>query len=54
MQAHCAGLYDLFPQSSPIGGANISAGVGGGGESHDLVDLAAGDFDFYGGVEEIG
>lgn len=47
-------LYDLFPQSSPVGGAGGSAGEGACGEGHDLVDLAAGDFDFDGWVQEVG
>lgn len=43
-------LYDLLPESSPVGSAYLAAGEGACGEGHDLVDLAAGDFDFHGGV----
>ena len=47
-------LDDLLPQMSPVGRADVAAGEGACRERHDLVDLAAGDFHFYGGVEEIG
>ena len=46
--------HDLFSQSSPIGRSYISAGEGAGCERDDLVDLAAGDFYFDGGVQEVG
>ena len=42
--------YNLFSQSSPVGSAYLAAGEGACGEGHDLVDLAAGDFHFHGGV----
>jgi hypothetical protein len=48
------GLYDLLSQMAPIGSPYKSAGEGACREGHDLVDLAARDFDFHGGVEEIG
>ena len=48
-----ADLHDLLSQPSPVGRPDVAAGVGGGGERYDLVDLAAGDFHFDGGVQEI-
>jgi len=50
----CQRLNDLLPESSPAGCTDVAAGEGACRERHDLVDLAAGDFYFYGGVEEIG
>ena len=44
---------DLLPESSPAGCADVAASEGARRERHDLVDLAAGDFHFYGGVQEI-
>src|SRR5262245_4230996 len=49
-----ADLHDLFSQASPAGRPYISAGEGARRESHDLIDLAPRDLDFYGGVQEIG
>ena len=45
--------HDLFPQSPPVGCPYRAAGAGAGGERHDLVDLAAGDFHFDGWVQEV-
>src|SRR6185295_8165375 len=47
-------LNNLFPQSPPIGRPNIATGAGARRESDDLVDLAARDLHFYGGIQEIG
>ena len=47
-------LYDLFSQAAPVGGADIATGAGERGERYDLVDLAPRDFDFHGGVQQIG
>ena len=47
-------LYNLLPESPPVGSAYLGAGTGGSGERHDLIDLAAGYFYFDGGVQEIG
>ena len=48
-----ADLHDLFSQVPPAGRPHISAGEGARRESHDLIDLAPRDLDFYGGVQEI-
>ena len=46
-------LDDLLSEPPPAGCADVAAGEGAGRERHDLVDLAAGDFYFDGGVQEI-
>ena len=47
-------LYELLSQPSPAGRPHISAGKGACREGHDLIDLAPRNFDFDGGVQEIG
>ena len=47
-------LDDLLPQTAPIGGADIAATAGEGGERQHAIDDGARRFDIDGWVEEIG
>jgi len=47
-------LQGLLPQPAPVGRAGIPAYAGEGRERHDLINFAAGDFRFHGGIQKIG
>ena len=44
---------ELFTQPAPISCADITAGSRESRERHDLIDLAAGNLDLHGRIEEM-
>ena len=47
-------LRNLFPQMTPVCCAGIPACDRTGRHRHDAIDLASWDFDFHGGIQEVG
>src|SRR5688572_16106417 len=50
---HPGDLHDLFPQMSPVCSPGISATNRASRHGHDLIDLAARDFDFDTGIQQL-